>query len=210
MKKILAPVFLCVSIFISCNDGAVIDQGQAKKDSIKTAKPIPDKKEDLYKKPPIINIVDTLSIKRMVVCFRDSASSQERIGIKLAQLYGLKLADCFKKNAIKSVGPPMAWFHSGKAPYFFEAGIPVNIKPAKLPPGAFVKELAADSVLIAHFYGPYHLISVGYGALEEWLKDHKKIALGAPFEIYISDPIDKNGKPIDPYRVQTDIVFPRK
>ncbi len=29
-----------------------------------------------------------------------------------------------------------------------------------------------------------------------------------PYEIYVGDPIDANGKPIDPYSVRTDIVFP--
>jgi hypothetical protein len=42
------------------------------------------------------------------------------------------------------------------------------------------------------------------------MKDEKKMANGAPYEIYIGDPIDKEGKPIDPYKVRTDIVFPHK
>ena len=50
----------------------------------------------------------------------------------------------------------------------------------------------------------------GYDALREWLKDNKKKASGAPYEIYIGEPIDSKGKPADPYRVQTDIVFPHR
>ena len=65
-----------------------------------------------------------------------------------------------------------------------------------------------DSVTIAHFYGPYSLLGQGYDAVKERLKDEKKSAKGAPYEIYIDDPVDKNGKAVDPYRVRTDIVFP--
>jgi hypothetical protein len=42
------------------------------------------------------------------------------------------------------------------------------------------------------------------------MKDNKKMAAGAPFEMYVTDPVDKNGKPVDPYKVQTDIIFPIK
>ena len=40
------------------------------------------------------------------------------------------------------------------------------------------------------------------------MKDNKKIAAGAPYEIYLTDPIGKDGKPVDPYKIQTDIIFP--
>lgn len=104
----------------------------------------------------------------------------------------------------------MAWFSTRKAPFYFEAGIPVNVRPQKLPPGVMIKELRTDSAVIAHFYGPYDLLHFGYDALEDWLKDHNKNAADTPFEIYITDPVGKKGKPLDPYKVQTDIVIPRK
>ncbi|MGC4103763.1 hypothetical protein [Ferruginibacter sp.] len=86
--------------------------------------------------------------------------------------------------------------------------MPVSKKPAKLPANVFVREMGVDSVYIAHFYGPYSLLSQGYDALKERMKDEKKTAAGAPYEIYVGDPIDAAGKPIDPYKVRTDIIFP--
>ena len=141
---------------------------------------------------------------------KDSAATFERVSMKLAQIYGVKLADFFKKNALKIAGPPMAWYITSKAPYFFEAGVPVNKRPTKQMAGVKVKETSADSVVMAHFYGPYDLMHVGYDALNEWLKDHKRSLKAPAYEMYIGDPIDKKGKPVDPYRVQTDIVFPRR
>ena len=83
-------------------------------------------------------------------------------------------------------------------------------KPGKLPPGVSVKEIGVDSIVVAHFYGPYDLLPQAYDALKDWMKDHKKKAKGAPYEIYVGDPMDEKGKPKDPYKVQTDIVFPWK
>ena len=51
---------------------------------------------------------------------------------------------------------------------------------------------------------------MGHDAIKEYMKDNKKVAAGAPYEIYITDPIDKEGKAVDPYKIQTDIVFPIK
>ena len=159
-------------------------------------------------RPGIINIQDTVSPRMIVLYMKDSAASFERIGAKLGKIYGGKLAEALKKSGLKMAGAPMAWYKTFKAPYFFEAGVPVNKKPAKLVPGVFVREMAADSALVAHFYGPYNLLSQGYDALRERLKDENQKNSGAPYEIYVGDPLDKDGKPLDPYRVRTDIVFP--
>lgn len=161
------------------------------------------------RKPPIINIIDTLSPRRIVVYMKDSAATRERVSAKLAQIYGNKLAAVFKKNNLKITGQPMAWYRSQKAPFYFEAGIPVNKRPAKLVPGVQVREMKPDSVIMAHFFGPYDLTGQGYEALKERLKDTRRTAKGKPYEVYITDPIDKKGKPVDPYRIQTDIIFPR-
>lgn len=159
-------------------------------------------------KPGIINIQDTVSPRMIVIYMKDSAASFDRIGAKLGKIYASKLAETLKKSGVKMAGAPMAWYKTFKAPYFFEAGIPVNKKPGKLVSGVFIKEMPSDSAMVAHFYGPYNLLSQGYDALRERLKDEKKKNTAPPYEIYVGDPLDKDGKPIDPYRVRTDIVFP--
>lgn len=159
------------------------------------------------KRGPVINIGDTLSVKRMVLTMKDSAATLERVSLKLGEIYGAKLGAVIKKNNLKQTGAPMAWYKGDKAPYFFEAGIPIDKKPSKLSKGMYIKEMGVDSIVVAHFYGPYDLLPQAYDALRDWLKDHKKKVKGAPYEIYIGDPVDSKGKPIDPYKVQTDVVF---
>lgn len=168
------------------------------------------KKEEQPGRSPIINVADTFAVKYLVLYVKDSAASSERISQKLATAYNVKLADCIKKNNLRSVGPPIAWYKSNKTPFFFEAGIPVDKKPAKLPKGIFVKNIGGEPALVAHFYGPYSSTFVGYEVLTEWLKDRKKKRSALPYEIYVTDPVDENGKMLDPYKVQTDIVFPYK
>lgn len=160
------------------------------------------------KRAPVINIGDTVSLKRIVLTIKDSAATTERISIKLAEIYGVSLAAVIKKNKLKVTGRPMAWYKSQKAPYFFEAGIPVDKRPAKLAQGVMIKEIGIDSVVVAHFYGPYDLTSQAYDVLKELLQDRRKKLKGAPYEIYVDDPFDSNGRPKDPYKVLTDVVFP--
>lgn len=168
------------------------------------------KKEVQPSRSPIINIVDSIAPKYTVIYIKDSAATSERISQKLAKAYGIKLAEVIKKNKLKVTGPPIAWYKSSKAPFYFEAGIPVDKKPAKPGKGIFVKNIGGETALIAHFYGPYSSTFVGYEVLTEWLKDRKKTRSAMPYEIYVTDPMDKDGKMLDPYKVQTDIVFPYK
>jgi effector-binding domain-containing protein len=217
MKPFLQRLFSCAFSFagifiISCNSNAGKDAEKIKADSImpaikKVVKPEPVAK---YERPPIINIADTLAPKRIIIFCRDSAATYDRISFKLAKIYGTKLADYIKRNNLKPAGQPMAWYKKQKAPYFFEAGIPVNKKGTKPVHGVQTRELNAGKVVVAHFYGPFDLLPQGYDAVKERMKDTKKIPAGAPYEIYVTDPVDKNGKPVDPYKIRTDIIFPVK
>ena len=210
-------LFFITGIFMICCKGkSGKEPEKIKKDTPKTETKKAVKTEPVaatvpkYERPPIINIVDTVAPKRLIIFSRDSAASFERISLKLGKIYGTKLAEYIKKNNLKQAGAPMAWYQKQKAPYFFEAGIPVNKKGTKSVAGVQFRELAPGKVIVAHFYGPYDLLSQGYTAIKDFMKDNKKTAAGAPYEMYVKDPVDKNGKPLDPYKVQTDIVFPIK
>lgn len=210
--KITSPVLYATAIIFSCicncscgNNSK--DDGKPRPDISKIAE---RKKVNLKpeNRPPIVNIVDTLVAKTIIIYVKDSAATFERISLKLGNIYGVKLPEYIKKNNLKTIGPPMAWYKKQKAPYFFEAGVPVNKKGAKAVAGVQVREIPAGKVVIAHFFGPFESLPQGYDAVKEWMKENKKTAAGAPYEIYITDPVDKNGKPVDPYKIQTDIIFP--
>jgi effector-binding domain-containing protein len=157
---------------------------------------------------PIINISDTMEFPNIVLCVKDSAINNIRLSQKLAKIYGIKLAELIKKNKLKVTGPPMAWYKTQKAPFYFEAGIPIDKKPIKLPKGFEIKQTGGVRAIVAHFFGPYEETPQGYAALKEWITDEHKSIAAPPYEIYVSDPIGKDGQPLDPYKVETDIVYP--
>ena len=205
--KMSVPCAIAMLLLAACSNNdskKKVDDAQssttAKKDSV-----VKTNNKVVSVKPPVINIMDTLSVKRIVLCLKDSAAAMEGIGAKLGVIYG-KISKLVKDNKLNVTGAPTAWYKTDKAPYFFEAGLPVDKKPAKIPAGVIIKEIMVDSVIVAHFFGPYNLMPQGYTALKEFMTDHKKKANGAPYEIYIGDP----GVEKDPYKVQTDIVFPVK
>ena len=180
----------------------------AQNDSIKLHAPVVDTMDKARQlKAPVINIEDTVTAKQYIIYTKDSAANIAGVSKKIAtSLSGL--SSFLKTNKMKAVGPPMAWYKTNKAPYFFEIGLPVAKKPAKLMKAFFVKEIGADSALVAHFFGPYEITGVAYDALKERLVSQNRKAVSAPYEIYVSDPIDEKGNLKNPYKVQTDIVMP--
>ena len=208
-KIVFNTAILIIAFLLgSCGGDKKKEQPKPEKGRIKTeTKKEPERK---YPRPPIINIVDTVAPKMTVIYCKDSAATFDRIGLKLGKIYGTKLPEYIKKNNLKPAGAPMAWYKKQKAPFFFEAGIPVNKAGSKPVKGVQIRQLGAGKALIVHFFGPFEMLPLGYDAIKEWMKDNKKTAAGPSYEIYITDPIDKNGKPVDPYKIQTDIVFPIK
>ena len=195
-------------VLVSCGGEKKKDTPKPEKGRIKTE--VKKEAETKTQRPPIINIVDTVALKMTVIYSSDSAATFDRIGLKLGKIYGTKLPEYIKKNNLKTVGAPMAWYKKQKTPFFFDAGIPVNKAGSKPVKGVQIRQMNGGKALIVHFYGPFELLPQGYDAVKEWMKENKKTAAGPSYEIYITDPIDKNGKPVDPYKIQTDIVFPIK
>lgn len=204
------PLLAVVIIFSAVSCGGKNDKNNTSKADtplviIKDSLP---RGETAARNAPIINITDSIAPKRNIIYIKDSAATSVRLSQKLAQIYSAKLQAVIKTNNLKVTGAPMAWYKTQKAPFFFEAGIPVDKKPAKLPKNILYKVIGGDSAFIAHYYGPYEQTGVAYEALEDRLKDQNKKLRAPAYEVYVSDPFDKAGKPVDPYKVQTDIVFP--
>lgn len=196
-------------LFSSCGDDKKKEE-PVKPEKGRITTEVKKESETKTQRPPIINIVDTLAPKMTVIYSSDSAATFDRIALKLGNIYGKKLPEYIKKNNLKSAGAPMAWYKKQKGPFFFEAGIPVNKAGSKAVKGVQVRQLNAGQALVVHFYGPFELLPQGYDAVKDWMKENKKTAAGPSYEIYITDPLDKDGKPVDPYKIRTDIVFPIK
>ena len=194
-------------VFISCKDNK---ETPPPPPPLVKKEIVTNSKTEIVQKGPIINIIDTVEVKRIVFCVKDSSATSAGMSIKLSKIYNKKLPTAITAANLKIVGQPMAWYKSQKAPFFFEVGIPVDKAPAKMPKGFFIKKTGGDSALVAHFYGPNVLSNVGYDAVAEMLKERNRKKAAPAYEIYIDNPFEvKKGK-IDAYKQQTDIVGPYK
>jgi effector-binding domain-containing protein len=204
---------ICIAV-ISCNNKADKEPAAAKKDTPVTRKKEPvetaPEPEAGYQRPPIINIVDTVAPKRIIAYSNDTAATLNGMYQKMAKINSTKVAEYMKKNNLKAAGSPIVWYTRTRKYYRFAAGMVINKRGAKAVKGVEISEQSAGKVLVAHFYGPYNLIPQGHEAIKEWLKDNKKRQSTPPYEMHVTNPIDKSGKAVDPYKMQTDIVFPVK
>ncbi len=205
--KLITVLIMITSLVVSCKDN-------------KEEKPMPlplvkkeaeaEKKTVIPPKGPIINMVDTVEIKYIVLSVKDSAATSAGLSAKLSNIFTKKMPEAIKNAKINTVGQPIVWYISQKIPFFFEAGIPVDKSPAKLTKGFFIKKTNGDSAFVAHFFGPNVLSNIGYDAVAEMLKDRNKKKAAPAYEIYINNPFDVTNTKVDPYKQQTDIVLPYK
>ncbi len=150
-----------------------------------------------------MNIEETTTTDQYLMVMSDSAASTQEIGQKLGAIYG-KIGACAAKCKMEMAGPPAAWYNGPNAPWAFTAGLPFKSKCSKPDPGINVKEIKGGKAVVVHFFGPYDQTGKGYEAGQSYMKEKNLMAGGAPYEVYVTDPAAEK----DPYKVQTDIVFP--
>lgn len=209
-KDIIIPacLFLLASAIYSCNNNGSKDK-IVKKDSSPVNVPVVTPINDDMPKSPIINIEDTLVVKSIFLCVKDSAANEAGVGKKFSRIFDSTLGKIINTNKLTVKGYPAAWFTKNEAPYFFEVGLPVDKAPSKLPKNVFIKITGGDSAIVAHFFGPYEMTKLGYEAVLERLKEEKpKKKPGKAYEVYVDDPVDEKGNPKNPFTVQTDIILP--
>lgn len=154
---------------------------------------------DTTRQPKMI-LEETTVPSMVVLVIKDTAATTADIGPVLGKNYG-KIGGFMRSNGLQMAGAPIAWYYTQQPPYVLEAGIRVDKKPGSAIDGIVVREIPGAKAVVVHFWGPYELTGQAYGKLAEWLTKNKKQAIGAPFDVYISDPMTVS----DPYQVQTDI-----
>jgi hypothetical protein len=209
MKTINLIIAAIFSTTFLCNCGDTKEKSTTtsieKNDTAKIITPI-----ETVQKAPIINLEDTIDVKRTLICIKDSSATREGMYAKLQNIYNVKLPDCIKANKLTIIGSPTAWHTMQKKAYFFEAGIPVDKTPTKTCKAVYTKSINNDSTFTAHFFGPNDMIAGAYEVLNEKLKDSKKSRLGAIYEIYYGNQFAVTAEPKDFYKLQTDVVLAYK
>ncbi len=199
-------VFLLISSAIGCKEEKA--EGPIAAPLIKKERSAVDSGKAM--KGPIINIIDTIELKRIVLTVKDTAATSAGMSAKLNEIFNRKLPAAARVSNLKIIGQPMAWYNTQKAYYSFEAGLPVDKAPAKAIKGISIRRTTGDSAFVAHFFGPYELTAAGYEALNEMVKERGKKKASAAYEVYVKNPFEVTTVKTDPYRWQTDIVMPYK
>jgi effector-binding domain-containing protein len=106
-------------------------------------------------------------------------------------------------TSTKTVGPPFSRYFEYGEMLDVEAGIPVA---SKIADKGRIKgsSLPAGSIASGWHVGSYHTISASHAALETWVAESPYESLGAPWELYWTDP----GMEPDPNKWRTQLFLP--
>jgi effector-binding domain-containing protein len=133
---------------------------------------------------------------------RDTASVST-IGQKLGMHYKA-IGESMKKQNLNMAGAPMAIYYTeSKTNWELDAAIPTD-KPGKAEGQVKPGTMKAGNAVVAHHFGDYMNMAATYDALKKWIADNHKKKTGAPWEVYITDPMTEK----DTAKWQTDIYFP--
>jgi len=146
-------------------------------------------------------IKETDILPLFTLTIRDTCSPAT-ISNKLEAIYK-EVSETITKNGLMKAGAPFAIYHSYSPELFdIEAGIPVN-KPAKDSGRIKAGEIKAGKAVVADYFGPYQGTGKVYSAIEEYLKKINKKAIGAPWEVYMTDP----GSVTNPSQLLTIVYY---
>lgn len=136
------------------------------------------------------------------LAYHDTASLAT-IGMKLGHAYG-EIGKVAGKQQLKQQGPVFAIYYTDSQTNFeFDACVPVN-KSGKSDGAVKAGELKAGNSVVVHFYGPYTQTPKAHEAAHEYIKAHNKQITGAPYEIYVTDPMMEK----DSMKWLTEVCYP--
>ncbi len=146
---------------------------------------------------------ETREIEAQPILGVRASATLDKVGEVMGPLFG-ELYGYIQQSGQTPAGMPFAIYHSmdGNA-VDLECGMPVaapmegtgRIKAGELPGGAVAT--------VTHM-GPYDTLPQTWSALTEWMAEKGLQPAGAPWEVYVTDPVTET----DQSKWRTDIFFP--
>jgi effector-binding domain-containing protein len=176
--------------------GDQFDQGLASIKEIAEKMPVTVPTESAIK-------VEELPVQAMEYLGVRDTANVATIGMKLGMHYGAIMA-AMGKQGLKQQGPVFArYFTDSETNFDMEAAIPVD-KAGKVDGNVKPGKLAAGKAVIAHYYGGYMGTPAGHIAVKKYLEANNKKVIGAPYEMYVTDPAMEK----DSTKWLTEICYP--
>lgn len=179
--------FLYIAVpLMGCWDEIALDPDKPVPAPIETPadNPAPKKAQII---DPVVNTGPTKTMNRYFLTMKDFADMPSEAQRKQKTLMSA-VEFIVKKHSLPIVAPPVVWKYANNHHYFVEVGIPLAKRYNIRETGCSVKETKASKAVVAHYFGPYSHLNIGYDSIEEWLKENKKKKKGIPWEVYVSDP----------------------
>lgn len=164
-------------------------------------------KEYCEAKPkPVVNDIKIEAVIVQAINYLSvhDTSTMSQISQKLGADYGL-IQQAMVKQKLNMAGYPFAFYFNKPEDekIVMEPGLPVD-KPGKDDGSVKAGSLKAGNAVVAHYFGAYHDIGKAHNAIDQWLLANNKTATGAPWEVYITDPMVEK----DSSKWQTDVYYP--
>lgn len=143
-----------------------------------------------------VSPITALSIKDS--CTIDNFSS------KFEEIYS-SINEYMKKMKVEQAGYPFCVYYNWNpnGVIVFEAGIPIN-KNVNGKGRIQLSELSGGKTLMVSQFGPYETTGDAHNAIDKYMKDKGLECVGAPWEVYITDP----GAEPDTAKWETQIYYP--
>lgn len=147
--------------------------------------------------------VEMRSMPETNYLFVHDTASITTIGQKLGMGYG-RIQEAMAKQGLKQSAPPFAIYYTESTTNWeMDICIPVNKagkEDGKIKPGLY----KGGNMVVASFYGDYSQTPAGHQAAGAFLKTNNKKVTGAPWEIYVTDPMVEK----DTSKWLTEICYP--
>lgn len=133
-------------------------------------------------------------------------ADEKTLSAKLGELYG-KLGSAAGALNVKPNGAVGAIYYTEPPMMEFDAVMPISSKPAGTPPaGISVLDFKGGTAVKADYYGDYMKAVVAHQAIDKWMTANGFVANGAPWEVYVTDPMAEK----DTAKWLTEVIYPIK
>lgn len=116
-----------------------------------------------------------------------------------------KINDYIDAAKLERIMSPITIYHSWSDTIVdIEIGLPISKETVVLDKEIQLNNIDTGMYVTATHYGAYDRLPETYFGINEWMRKNKVMVIGAPWEMYITDP----AKETNPHKWETTINFP--
>jgi effector-binding domain-containing protein len=148
-------------------------------------------------------VIEPTKTEEQLLATYKTTTNLQNVSADIGASY-MKIGEFMKKNKLEIAGPVLAIYHSFSPEKIeMECGVPIG-KEVKGDGTVNVIKKPAENAVVGHYYGPYTGFENAHNAINKYIKENNKKVIGAPWEVYITDP----GVEKDTAKWLTEIYYP--